>query len=517
MLMLAFLTLFAVVHIRLLDLMWGQSERISLSQAKASAHPTGRGKILDREGNIIATTLVTASLYADPNLFLSLDETVQKLTEVFRDLKPDDLRKKLQTNKHFVWIKRNLSPQQQEAVLRLGLPGLDFQYEEKRVYPQGSLFSHILGKTDVDGLGIAGVEKSFEEALKTGDDIQLSLSLPVQYIIYDSLKNGIQKFRAKGGSAIIVDLTTASVLGMVSLPDFDPNGKNPDITAENLFNRNTSGVYELGSIMKMLNTALFLEEGSGGINAVFDATHPLKLGQFKIRDFKGQARPLTVEEIFYFSSNIGSALMALSIGPQKQQEFLRKFGLFEKPELELPEKGRSLYPSQWGKATCITASFGHGFAASPLQFMQAVTNLMIGYKTPLSLKYRSELPESEAPQLISEKNKTIICKLLKRTIEEGTAKKGRVEGYLIGGKTATAEKIENGRYLKDGRNLNSFLGVFPIHKPKYALIITLDQPSAIEGTYGYTTAGWNAAPIGGEAMSRLMPILGLSPEENLVW
>lgn len=512
-LIVAFMSVFVIIQIRLVDIMMLQSDRLGNGGLAYAMEGADRGKILDAHGNVIATTLITASLYGNPKMILDPHEAAKKLTTLFPELNFDNVYKKLTSDKGFVWLKRGLSPQDQQRVVELGIPGLDFQFEKRRVYPQGSLFSHVLGITDIDGNGTAGIEKQFDHLLKDpNQNVQLSLSLPIQHIVHDELKLSIEKFKAKGGSALVIDLKNGQILGMVSAPDFDPN--NPKtMNGENAFNRNTLGVYEQGSVMKLLNTAMFFKYGKGGINAVFDASHPLKLGRFSIKDYRGgERRPLTVEEIFFHSSNIGSALMALSIGPEKQMDFLREVGLCDKPSIELPEKGRPLLPSKPSKGSCMTIAFGHGLAASPIQFMQSVTNVLMDKQLPLTLLKNPERPTTAQAGLLSEKDRKKLCNLMYKTLTEGTAKKASVQGYLIGGKTGTAEKVEKGRYVKDGRNLTSFFGVFPLDNPQYLVFVSLDEPEAVQGTYGFRAAGWNAAPLGGRIIGRIAPMLGVEPK-----
>jgi cell division protein FtsI (penicillin-binding protein 3) len=512
-LIVAFMSVFMIIQIRLVDIMMLQSDRLGSAGQAYVMEGADRGKILDAHGNVIATTLITASLYGNPKMILDPMDAAKKLVATFPDLNVDVVYKKLTAEKGFVWLKRNLSPQDQQRVIELGLPGLDFQFEKKRIYPQGNLFSHVIGVTDIDGNGTAGVEKQFDHILKDPNkEVQLSLSLPIQHILHNELKQSVEKFKAKGGSGMVISLKTGQILGMVSAPDFDPN--NPKtMGGENAFNRNTLGVYEQGSIMKLLNTALFLKHGKGGVHAVFDASQPLALGKFRIKDYRGgQRRPLTVEEIFFHSSNIGSALMALSIGPEKQMEFLREVGLCDKPSIELPEKGRPLLPSKPSRGSCMTIAFGHGLAASPIQFMQSITNVLTEQHLPISLLKNPDRPDSGVGELITEKDRKLLCGLMQKTLEEGTARKAKVQGYLIGGKTGTAEKVEKGRYLKDGRNLTSFFGVFPLDNPEYLVFVSLDEPQAIQGTYGFTAAGWNAAPLGGRIITRIAPMLGVEPQ-----
>jgi cell division protein FtsI (penicillin-binding protein 3) len=511
-LIVAFMSVFMIIQIRLVDIMMLQSDRLGNVGQAYAVERADRGKILDAHGNVIATTLITASLYGNPKMMLDPMDAAKKLVATFPDLNIDVVYKKLTAEKGFVWLKRNLSPQDQQRVIELGLPGLDFQFEKKRIYPQGNLFSHVLGVTDIDGNGTAGVEKQFDYTLKDPNkEVQLSLSLPIQHILHNELKQSVEKFKAKGGSGMVISLKTGQLLAMVSAPDFDPN--NPKtMGGENAFNRNTLGVYEQGSVMKLLNTAFFLKYGKGGIHRVFDVSQPLTLGKFRIKDYRGgERRPLTVEEIFFYSSNIGSALMALSLGPEKQMAFLREVGLCDKPSIELPEKGRPLLPSKPSRGSCMTISFGHGLAASPIQFMQSVTNVLTEHHLPLSILKNPDRSQSATGELIAEKDRKTLCGLMFKTLEDGTARKAKVQGYLIGGKTGTAEKVEKGRYLKDGRNLTSFFGVFPIDNPEYLVFVSLDEPKAIQGTYGFTAAGWNAAPLGGRIITRIAPMLGVEP------
>lgn len=511
-LIVTFMSVFMIIQIRLVDIMMLQSDRLGNTGQVYAMEGADRGKILDAHGNVIATTLITASLYGNPKMILDPMDAAKKLVATFPDLNVDMVYKKLTAEKGFVWLKRNLSPQDQQRVIELGLPGLDFQFEKKRIYPQGNLFSHVLGVTDIDGNGTAGVEKQFDHILKDPNkEVQLSLSLPIQHILHNELKQSVEKFKAKGGSGMVISLKTGQILGMVSAPDFDPN--NPKtMGGENAFNRNTLGVYEQGSVMKLLNTAMFLKYGKGGVHAVFDASQPLALGKFRIKDYRGgERRPLTVEEIFFHSSNIGSALMALSVGPEKQMEFLREIGLCDKPSIELPEKGRPLLPSKPSRGSCMTIAFGHGLAASPIQFMQSITNVLTEHHLPISLLQNPDRSQSSIGELIAEKDRKTLCGLMLKTLEEGTARKAKVQGYLIGGKTGTAEKVEKGRYLKDGRNLTSFFGVFPLDNPEYLVFVSLDEPQAIQGTYGFTAAGWNAAPLGGRIITRIAPMLGVEP------
>jgi len=478
-----------------------------------------RQAVVDRNGQMLATNLRTASLFADPRKIPRADEAAVRLAQVLPEFSVADLQAKLSPGKSFVWIRRNLTPRQQYEVNRLGIPGLYFHTEQKRVYPQGSLAVHVLGYTDIDGKGISGIEQHFDAALRdparTGDPLELSIDIRVQHIVRDELARAVQFFQAIGGGAIVMDVHTGEVISLVSLPDFDP--LNPgEASKDARFNRITLGVYEMGSTMKTLNTAMALDYGTVKLWGGYDATNPIQISRFQIRDDHPKRRWLSVPEIYMYSSNIGSAKMALDVGPALQREFMQKVGLLQKPSIELPEVGAPLVPRNWKSVETMTIAFGHGLSITPLQLASATSAMINGgvLHPPTLVKRPLGLP-APGRQVIRAEVSEIMRRLMLLVVEEGTGKKADVEGYLVGGKTGTSEKVnDRGGYNRKAL-FNTFVSAFPMHQPRYLVQVMLDEPKGQKSTYGFATAGWTSAPLAGKIIARIAPLLGVSPvDEN---
>jgi cell division protein FtsI (penicillin-binding protein 3) len=408
-----------------------------------------------------------------------------------------------------VWLVRHLTPKQQYSVNALGIPGIYLQQDQKRIYPYGIMLSHVLGYCGTDNIGLSGIEKYFDLRLrKDKTPLVLSVDLRLQHVIHEELKDAIQEFSALAGNAMLVDLETGEILAMVSLPDFDPN--QPNLNApESIFNRNTLGVYEPGSVFKVFNTAAALETGRIKLSSVYDASHPIKVGRFTITDFKGQNRPLTVEETFMFSSNIASAKMALDFGGEWQRKCLAQFGLFSKPSLEIPEIGAPIVAKHWTEANTISTAFGYSISVSPLQTLRGVAAVLTRNFRDFTLLHQKT--PILATDIVSEKTSAAIKHLMKLVTTKGTATKANVPGYPILGKTGSAHKLSGRSYHKQAK-VTSLIGVFPESSPRYILMVMLDAPQPTKNTYGYSTAGWNAAPTGGKIIGRIAPILGLTPD-----
>lgn len=509
-----FVLIFFVITGRLVDvsLLRGGGEE-SLAQAKTLNGMGYRANIVDRNGELLATSLKTSSLYANARVILNAQEATTKLLQVLPDLNAGETLQRLQSDKGFVWLARHLTPQKQAEIIRLGIPGIYFQQDERRVYPHGELFAHVLGYTDIDSQGLAGVERKFNDFLLTKrKPLRLSLDLRVQHILRDELLTGIEKFKAQGGAGLVMDVRTGEVLGMVSLPDFDSNrvGKLGSQKGA-FFNRITLGVYEMGSSFKIFNTALYLEEGGDNVFTRFDVSAPLRIGRFKITDYHIASYPLTVGEIFTKSSNIGAAKMALQMGMGCQKGFFKKLGFFDVPSLEIPEIGAPLYPQQWSETTTITAAYGYGISVSPLQLVTGIAGIVNkGVMQKPTLLKRNSSKVLAGVRIVSEKTSEIMRKLMYMVVAEGTGRKARVKGYEVGGKTGTANVVESRSYKK-GSNMTSFVGVFPMSDPQYILFIMVDRPEGIKETHGFNAAGWNAAPIGGKVIARIAPLLHVIP------
>ena len=481
--------------------------------------PPGRADIVDRNGKLLATTLDSPSLYANPRQVLDAADAAQKLAATLPGLDRDTLYAKLISGKGFVWIKRHLTPEQAFAVNQLGLPGLQFQHEERRIYPYGALLSHAVGFTGIDDNGEAGVERGLDDSLRgRREPLQLSIDLRLQYILHEEVQHVVDDFTAKGGAGLIMNVDTGEVLAMLSLPDFDParpdtlDPNHPGSTiAERMFNRVTLGDYEIGSVFKIFTTAMGLDSGATSMTGRFDATYPIHVGRYTISDYHGKHRWETVPEILMYSSNIGEAKIALAVGGERQQEYLRRFGLLSAPNLEIKELGKPHYPARWREVNVLTIGFGHGISETPLQVATAAAALVNGgILRPATLL---KLPAGGAPQgmrVIAPETSKEMRQLLRMVVLYGTGEMVNAPGYVVGGKTGTADKVE-GKHYAERKLLSSFVGVFPMTAPKYLLLVMVDEPHPNKWSHGYATAGWTAAPAVGRTIVRIAPLLRVQP------
>jgi cell division protein FtsI (penicillin-binding protein 3) len=516
---LVFTVSFAVLAGRLIELTVIREPGRSL--AFVSSSPTkpiaGRADIVDRNGVLLATNLLTASLYADARVVRDAPEAARRLVAVLPELSPSAVQERLASDRAFVWLKRNLTPSEQAAVNGLGIPGLYFRDEQRRLYPQGALDSHVLGFTDVDGNGIAGVEKYFDQEMRNrgplGQPLQLSLDVRVQHVLRDELMAAMDTFRASGAAGVVMNANTGEILALASLPDFDPNHPTA-ASALSRFNRATKGVYELGSVFKVLTVAMALDSGATKLHGGYDATKPIRVARFTIRDSHAKKRWLSVPEILIYSSNIGAAKMALDVGRDGQRKYLDRFGLLSRPSLELPEVGSPIIPARWGDISTMTAAYGHGLAVSPVQFATAFAAMVNGgVLLPATLIKRKPNSRTLGVQVIRRRTSNQLRRLLRAVVEKGTGRKAEASGYLVGGKTGTAEKAGVGGYRRNAL-ISSFVAAFPMTAPKYVLYLLLDEPQGNLETSGYATAGWTAAPLTGRVISRIAPILGVRPVDD---
>jgi cell division protein FtsI (penicillin-binding protein 3) len=507
---------FMVIGVRLVDVtIFSETEpsrRASARNIVAERH-MDRADIVDRNGVLLATSLTTASLYADPGRIFDPPAAARALVRVLPELSEAEVALQLSSDRDFVWLSRNLTPRQQYEVNRLGIPGFDFRREQRRVYPHGRLTAHVVGFTSVDNDGLAGIEKSFDAALsERREPTALSIDVRVQQIVRRELAAQIEKFQAIGGSGIVVDVRTGEIVSLVSLPDFDPNEPGT-VSDDARFNRTTLGVYELGSIFKIFNHAIALETGAADLTSHYDARKPIRIARFRISDFHPENRWLTVPEIFMFSSNIGSAKMALDIGGTAQRKFLTDLGLLRRSSVELPEQARPIYPATWREINTMTIAYGHGIAVSPLHAATAVAAVVNGgVLYPATLIRRSE--ESVAgKRVISAQTSDQMRRLLRLVVENGTGRNADAPGYLVGGKTGTAEKQVDGRYKRKAL-ISSFVGVFPINAPRYVVLAHLDEPKGIKESHGFATGGWTAAPVVGRVIAQIAPLFGIAPVDE---
>jgi cell division protein FtsI (penicillin-binding protein 3) len=523
----AFAAVYTLIALRLVVFAVAPESPIARRAGSQDAIATARPDILDRNGQILATDVRMPSLFGEPRRIIDVDEATELLTAVLPDLDAAEVRERLGSRRGFAWLKREIKPKQQQEIHALGLPGIGFLSENKRVYPNGAEVSHLIGHVNIDNQGIAGIEKWLDgrglaDLHRAGfasdrqqKPIELAVDLRVQHALRDELIAAAEKFKAKAAAGLVVDVDTGEIVSMVSVPDYDPN--NPrQANDPTRINRLTTGVFELGSTFKALTIAMALDSGRITLSSSFDARVPLRYGKFNINDYHAQRRILTVPEIFTYSSNIGTARMALALGVEHHKWFLKKVGQLDRLRTELPESAEPLVPKRWGELNTVTIAFGHGLSVAPLQAVMAINALMNGgHLIPPTFMKRSEAEaRALAVQVVKPDTSEKMRYLFRLNAEKGTAKKADVEGFYVGGKTGTSEKVVGGRYSKT-KLLNTFTAVLPMDKPRYQVLVMLDEPQPLPETHGYATSGWNAAPTAGKVIARIAPLLGIEPRFEL--
>jgi len=507
---------FAVIGFRLVDLtvLKGGETRISHAHVSPRTEAT-RADIVDRNGVLLARTLESEALVAYPQQVDNAAEAARKLVKVLPDLNQQEVQEKLASGRKYVRLKRQLTPDQQFAVNNLGIPGVKFETAGFRVYPKGELTSAVVGYVDaVDNKGLAGIERGLDDELKTSDDpVELSLDTRLQYILTEEIQAQITAFGAQGGMGIIADVSNGEIVALASLPDFDPNDMSR-ATEEGLFNRATLGTYEMGSVLKIFNTAMVLDAHVATLASSYDATAPIRIDRFTIHDDHAKARWLNVAEIFMYSSNIGSAREAVAAGGERQKDFLSRIGLLTAPKVEIPEIGKPEWPEAWRLVNTMTIAFGHGISVSPLQMVTGVSAVVNGgvLHRATFLKH----PDDYQPQgvrVLSRQTSEDMRRLMRLVVEQGTGKFAAAPGYLVGGKTGTAEEVGRHGYARKSL-LSSFVGVFPINAPRYVIMVSIDQPHANAKSMGEATGGWVAAPAVSRIVQRMAPIVGIPPVDE---
>ena len=524
--MLAFVSIYAIIAGRLVVYAL-TPESHGARRVGGDAVATARPDVLDRRGEVLATDVRTPSLFGEPKRLIDVDEAVEHLTAVMPDLDAKEVRDRLGNRKRgFAWLRREITPKQQQDIYKLGIPGIGFLNENKRIYPNGAEVAHLIGLVNVDNQGIAGIEKWLDgnglaalhaAGLATDrlqEPVQLSVDLRVQHAMRDELLAARDKFKAKAAAGVITDVRTGEILAMVSVPDFDPN--NPKEASDpTRINRLTTGVFEMGSTFKALTLAMGLDSGKFNLNSMLDARASLRYGKFNISDYHAQKRVLSLPEVFTYSSNIGTAKIALGMGVEHHKWFLKKMGQLDRVYTEI-ESAMPIVPKRWGELNTITIAFGHGLSVAPLQATMAVGALMNGglMIPPTFLKRTEQEAQALGKQVIKPETSLKMRYLMRLNAEKGSAKKVDIPGYYVGGKTGTAEKVVNGRYSKT-KLLTTFMAVLPADQPRYLVTILLDEPQGLPETHGFATSGWNAAPTAGKIISRVAPMLGLEPRLDL--
>lgn len=467
-----------------------------------------RNDIIDRNNEVLATNIITASAYVNAKQIIDVEDAVSKLKTVIKNISEKELREKLKSGKSFLWLARHITPIMQQEINDLGVPGVYLRRDQTRVYPHGALCSHIVGFCGLDGEGLGGIERFYDAQLQCDKQpLQLSLDLRVQYILREQLQQGIEEFSAKGGNAIVMNVKTGEILGMVSCPDFNPHQLNL-AKQDSFFNRNTLGVYEPGSVFKILNVAIALESGSANLESIYSTAEPISIGRFKVRDFKGTGKPLTLQEAFIRSSNIASIKISQQFGMKRQQEYLKRFGALEKVNLELSELGSPLVPKKWSEASMMTISYGYGISQTPLQILYMVNGLINNGKKVSPTLIKKEKNDVPFEQTISQKTSEVIRNLMRLVVSEGTGRKANIEGYDVFGKTGTVYQQTQKGYGSDKnrQRTTTFTGGFPYQDPQITVIVMLDDPKANKETYGYATAGWNVTKVAGNIIEKVAPL-----------
>ena len=525
--MLAFAAIYAVIGGRLIMFAVVGDSHGARRAAAQDAIATARPDIVDRNGEVLATDVKAPSLFGEPRRIIDKDEAIELLTATLPDLDTSEVRDRLSSKKGFVWLKREITPLQQQEIHRLGVPGIGFLRENKRVYPTGAEVAHLIGLVNIDNQGIAGMEKWLDsnglaDLHRAGfatdrlqRPVELSIDLRVEHALRDELLKAKDKYKAKAASGLVSNVKTGEIVAMVSLPDFDPNNPREAHDPERI-NRLTTGVYEMGSTFKALTLAMALDSGKATLNTMYDARTALHFGKFAIHDTHPLGRAISLSEVFTFSSNVGAARIALAQGVEAHKAFLRKMGQLDRLRTELPESASPIVPKRWSELNTITIAFGHGLSVAPLQAVMGINAVMNGgyLIPPTFLKRSEEEARALAKKVIKSETSEKMRYLMRLNAEIGTAKQADVKGYYIGGKTGTSEKVVNGRYSKK-QVLNSFTAIVPADNPQFQVLVMLDEPKALPETKGFITSGWNAVPTGGKVIARIAPLLGIEPRFDL--
>ncbi len=480
-----------------------------------------RGDIVDRNGDPLARTMDAWTIAVHPTKVIGDKLALaQRLAQLMPEHSAEQYFALLKSGKPFFYLRRRAAPALVEAVNSIGEPGLAIEREPDRLYPQTTLAAHVLGYTDIDGHGVAGMERAMDGYLSDpatrGDPLVLSIDSRIQQALEAELLGAMTHFSAIGAAGIVMDVHTGEILAMTSLPQLNPNdaGNGPP---EARFNRATLGVYELGSTFKPFTVAMAMDLGVvKSFGQMYNCPDELHVYGHTVHDTEPYGRPCSVAEIMKNSSNIGTAQIADQVGAERQKAFLKKMGFLDPVRVELKERGRTLTPgNRWGPFETMTVGFGHGIAVTPLHLATGYATLFNGgvYHPATLLKIGPGHPVPQGVRVFSEDTSYKMRGLLRLVVTKGTGRKADAPGYRVGGKTGTAEKLANGHYTS-AAVVTSFAGVFPMDDPRYVMVMMLDDPKPTKETYGFHTAAWNIGPAFGVAVSRIAPLLGVQPDKN---
>ncbi len=500
---------FALVELRLVDVMILKGRVMGVDMDSAERPLVKRADLLDRDGELLARDLPVADLYARPQVLDDRNGAARELA-LATGASVQRLNREFAGRHSYALIARQITPDAQDRVMHLGLPGLEFDPAEKRYYPQGLAAVQVLGSTDPDGNGTAGLELGLDHVLKSANGgVALSLDMRVQYALSHEVEEARKEFNAKAGGGIVLDVRTGEILAMASLPDSESDPRALE-GVDPRRNRMAADDYELGSVFKIFTFAMALEDHTIRLDEQFPIGSGFHIGRFTIHDAERMPATLAARDILALSSNPGAAQIALRSGADRQRRFLTRMGLLSAVHSELPERQSPLYPPHWGEVETATIGFGHGISVTPLAFATAAAVIVNGGRKiiPTFLKHPED---ARGEQLIKPETSALMRELLRYVVTNGTGKKADVAGYDVGGKTGSAEKNVHGRYVAH-KLLTSFCGIFPIDNPRYLVFVMLDEPHGTKETFGLALAGFTAAPLAGKIIARIAPMLGMTAE-----
>ena len=504
------LAAFGAIGVKGLTVALGGSDPVIASATRLEPAPR-RADIVDRNGDLLATSVTAYSVFADPRAIGEPALIAEELASVLPDLDVETITARLSNNERaFAWIERGITPRQRQAVFELGLEGIGFREESRRAYPRGTLAGHILGYAGSDGQGLGGIEYAMDDRLTEDESpLYLSIDANVQFSLEAELAAAVGAYEAEAGAGIVLAAQSGEVLGMASWPPLDPH-KATELSREDpaLLDRASGAVFELGSVFKPLTVAGALDAGAVRPSDRFDVREPIRIRGRQIHDDHPIVGRPTPREIIADSSNIGTVKIAWQMGSRRQQEFFASLGLFSRSPVELAGSARPLVPEQFDELYSATASYGHGIAVSPISFASAFATLanageMIA-PTLLLAPERKRNPK----RVMAAPTADLVTRMLREAVTDGTGERAAVGGYRVAGKTGTAEKPIPGGY-SETENICSFAAIFPADSPEYVVLIVLDSPQA--GANRGRTAAWNAAPTAGRVIERIAPILGVEP------
>jgi cell division protein FtsI (penicillin-binding protein 3) len=494
------------------------SDRAATGSAASGLIPP-RANLVDRNGIVLAGTIDAWKIGVHPQKIVG-DRSIiaAQLATLMPNRTEAQYREILSSDRTFFYLKHEALPELVQKVNALGEPGIVFEREPRRYYPQGSLAAHVIGWTDQDGKAVTGMELALNDRLsdqaRLDKPVALSIDSRVQAAMESELRSAMTTYSAIGATGIVLDVHTGEIMAMASLPDYDPNAPSR-APVENLASKVTLNVYELGSTFKMITAANAIESGIvHSMTQRWDATAPLRIGRFTIKDFHPTRRWLNLPETLAHSSNIATARIGDELGPERTQAMFRKLG-FDKPvDIELGARGTPLWPKYWARVTTMTVSYGHGISVTPLHLANAYAALANGgIWRPATLMRRDANDIPAGRRVISADTSARMRQLMRLVATNGSARKANISGFRVGGKTGTAEKPFQGGYKRNAL-VSTFAGVFPMDAPRYVVIAMLDEPKGTRETGGYATAGQVAAPSVGRIINRIGPLLGVIPDDT---